>query len=249
VAEDNAINQQLITTLLRKWGHRVVVAENGMGAVTAATANDFDIILMDLQMPGMSGIEAARRIRKLPGRGGATPIIALTAHVMAGIRDEVLAAGMQDHVTKPIDPDALAEAIARLVPKSPAALSPRASQPHDDGTAAALNDAVLSRLESQIGRDEVSELAAMLLAETPDRLAEIHRTLAAGDAASARQMAHDIASTAGNLGITEVATLAQALEHKYNEGAYSALPPIAAQMDAAYSAAAVQLKARYSLTA
>ena len=106
---------------------------------------------------------------------------------------------------------------------------------------------MLTRLEDQIGRDEVAGLAAMLLEETPDRLAEIHRTLAAGDAAAARRMAHDIASTAGNLGITEVATLAQALERKYNEGAYDDLQPIAAQMDSAYSAAAVQLKARYRL--
>ena len=246
VAEDNAINQQLITTLLRKWGHRVTLVENGMGAVTAAAANSYDIILMDLQMPGMSGIEAAQRIRKLSGPGG-PPIIALTAHVMPGIRDEVLAAGMQDHVTKPIDPDGLAEAIARLVPKSTAPALPNTGRGKDGKITAALNDAVLSRLESQIGRAEVSELAAMLLAETPDRLAEIHRTLAAGDAATARQMAHDIASTAGNLGITEVATLAQQLEQKYNEGIYDALPPIAAQIDDAYSAAATQLKARYSL--
>ena len=220
-----------------------------MGAVMAAAANDYDIILMDLQMPGMSGIEAAQRIRKLPGRRGAAPIIALTAHVLPGIREEVLAAGMQDHVTKPIDPDALAEAIARLVPKSPAVVSTDVPQTMANGTGSVLNDVALSRLESQIGRAEVSELAAMLLAETPHRLAEIHRTLAAGDVATARQMAHDIASTAGNLGITEVTTLARELEQKYSEGIYDALPPIAIQMNDAYSAAAIQLKARYSLSA
>jgi CheY-like chemotaxis protein/HPt (histidine-containing phosphotransfer) domain-containing protein len=247
VAEDNAINQQLIVALLKKWGHRVTIVENGMGAVTTAGANDYDIILMDLQMPGMSGIEAAQRIRKLQGRRGATPIIALTAHVMSGIRDEVLAAGMQDHVTKPIDPDALAEAIARLVSKPMAPAIPNTNRSEDDKQETGLNDAALSRLESQIGRAEVAELAAMLLAETPDRLAEIHRTLAAGDAAAARQMAHDIASTAGNLGITEVATLAQELERKYSEGVYDALPPIAARIDGAYRAAAAELKTRYSL--
>jgi CheY-like chemotaxis protein/HPt (histidine-containing phosphotransfer) domain-containing protein len=249
VAEDNAINQQLIVALLKKWGHRITVVENGMGAVTAASANDYDIILMDLQMPGMSGVEAAQRIRKLHGPRGAAPIIALTAHVMTGIRDEVLAAGMQDHVTKPIDPDALAAAIARLVPKSTPPALPNTNRRKDDTSTAGLNDAALIRLEGQIGRDEVSELAAMLLAETPDRLAEIHRTLAAGDAATARQMAHDIASTAGNLGITEVTTLARAFERKYSEGLYDALPPIAARIDDAFSAAATQLKARYSLPA
>jgi signal transduction histidine kinase/CheY-like chemotaxis protein/HPt (histidine-containing phosphotransfer) domain-containing protein len=249
VAEDNAINQQLIVALLRKWGHRITVVENGMGAVTAAGANDYDIILMDLQMPGMSGIEAAQRIRKLHGPRGATPMIALTAHVISGIRDEVLAAGMQDHVAKPIDPDALSAAIARLVQKSKAPSLPDTNRRKDDKPATGLNDAALSRLEGQIGRGEVSELAAMLLAETPDRLAEIHRTLAAGDAAAARRIAHDLASTAGNLGITEVATLAQELERKYSEGVYDALPPIAARIDDAYYPAAAELKARYSLPA
>ena len=248
VAEDNAINQQLIIMLLKKWGHRVTVVENGFGAVTSATANDYDIILMDLQMPGMSGIDAAQRIRRLPGPRGKTPMIALTAHVMAGVRDEVLAAGMQDHVTKPIDPKALAEAIARLVPKPTRAEPADATRNLSDGEAAAsLNEPMLTQLEAQIGRQEVADLAAMLLQQTPDRLAEIRRTLAAGDAAGARQMAHDIASTAGNLGITTVTAFAQELERRYNEGALEALPHIAAQIDVSYYAAAAQLRARYGL--
>jgi signal transduction histidine kinase/DNA-binding response OmpR family regulator len=247
VAEDNAINQQLITTLLRKWGHRVTIVDSGMAAVTAAAGGDFDIVLMDLQMPGMSGIEAAQRVRKIAGKRGQVPMIALTAHVLSSIRDEVLAAGMQDHVTKPIDPDALAAAIVRLVPRSAEKAPAAQVAEKQEMLSTALNHAVLMRLEDQIGRDDVSELAAMLLEQTPDRLAEIHRTLAAGDAAAARRMAHDIASTAGNLGITEVANLAHALEQKYNEGAYDDLAPIAAQMDNAYGVAALQLKARYSL--
>jgi signal transduction histidine kinase/DNA-binding response OmpR family regulator len=250
VAEDNAINQQLITTLLRRWGHSVTVSENGMAAVTAAATGNYDIILMDLQMPGMSGIEAAHRIRRLPGSRGATPMIALTAHVMTGIREEVLAAGMQDHVTKPIDPERLAEAILSLVPSSAKNAAGDGLNGTDNHRAASmLNEHMLTRLEDQIGRGEVADLAAMLLAQTPARLAEIHRTLATGDTAGARQMAHDIASTAGNLGITEVATLAQELERKYIEGTYEALPPIAAQIEDAFSAAAAQLKARYSLAA
>jgi len=249
VAEDNAINQQLITALLKKWGHRATIVDSGMAAVSAASGGDFDIVLMDLQMPGMSGIEAAQRVRKLAGKRGQVPIIALTAHVLSSIRDEVLAAGMQDHVTKPIDPDALSAAIARLVPRS-AGNPPAAPAPEPKETpSSALNQTVLMRLEDQIGRDDVAELAAMLLEQTPDRLAEIHRTLAAGDATAARQMAHDIASTAGNLGITEVANLAHALERKYNEGAYGELEPIAAEMDSAYCAAAIELKARYGLPA
>ena len=182
VAEDNAINQQLISTLLKKWGHRTVMVENGFGAVTTATSGDFDIILMDIQMPGMSGIEAANRIRRLPGARGTVPIIALTAHVMTGVREEVLAAGMQDHVSKPIDPQALAETIERLVPRAKRSASAKTAR-NEGGPPAALNETMLIRLEGQIGRNEVAALAGMLLAQTPERLAEIHRALAAGDAA------------------------------------------------------------------
>jgi signal transduction histidine kinase/DNA-binding response OmpR family regulator len=248
VAEDHAINQQLISMLLKKWGHRVTVVENGMGAFGAAATSDYDLILMDLQMPGMSGIEATQRIRKLRGPRSTTPIIALTAHVMTGIHEEVLAAGMQGHVAKPIDPDALAAAIARSIPNMPTAGSRPTVRENSDASAK-LNDALLSRLEMQIGRSEVSELAVMLLDQTPHRLAEIHRTLAAGEAATARQMAHDIASTAGNLGITDVAVLAQELEQRYLAGVYDALPSIAVQIDNAFSVAAEELKTRYCLPA
>jgi signal transduction histidine kinase/CheY-like chemotaxis protein len=103
VAEDNKINQMVIIAMLDAMGHRVVVAVNGRDAVSAALADDFDLILMDLQMPVMGGIEATAHIRQAGGRRSGTPIIAVTAHAMPEVRAEVLAAGMQDLVTKPID--------------------------------------------------------------------------------------------------------------------------------------------------
>ncbi len=117
VAEDNAINQQLINALLKKWGHKVTAVENGAAAAKAALSTDFDIILMDIQMPVMSGIDAAMRIRRSPGPRGQTPIIALSAHVLDGVREEVPAAGVQDYVVKPIDPAKLALAIDGLTAK------------------------------------------------------------------------------------------------------------------------------------
>jgi CheY-like chemotaxis protein/HPt (histidine-containing phosphotransfer) domain-containing protein len=247
VAEDNAINQQLIGVLLRKWGHRATIVENGFAAVTAAGATDFDIILMDIQMPGLSGIEAAERIRRLPGPRGQVPIVALTAHVMQSMREEVLAAGMDAHISKPIDPDELAAAIAKLTRKALSAPT-AAAPPAASSSAAALsaNDDKLERLEVQIGREAVAELAGMLLAETPDRLAELHRALHGGDAATARRMAHDIASTAGNLGLGTVVRFAHDFEERFSGGALDALPAIAAQLDEAYKTAAVGLSARYA---
>jgi two-component system sensor histidine kinase/response regulator len=242
VAEDNAINQQLITALLKKWGHKITMVDTGFGAVTAATANDFDIILMDIQMPGMSGIDAAARIRKLPRPRGAVPIIALTAHVLEGAREEILAVGIQAHVAKPIDPVELALAIGRLTSTSPTpAIQHKADIPDPSG----LDEAALARLETQVGREMVAELVGMLLEQTPPKIAGIHSALNDGDTAAARQLAHDIGSTAGNLGMSRVASLSRELERKFAEGASDALQPLAAQIDQAYASAAAPLKARY----
>jgi len=202
----------------------------------------------------MSGIEAAMRIRRSLGPRSMVPIIALTAHVMAGVREDALAAGIDDYVTKPIDPLELTLAINRLTRtfSSPPGLSPqgrntRAEVGADDTLAdsSGLDEELLNRLEGQIGRAMVAELVGMLLEQTPGTLAEIHKTLEAGDTAAARQLAHDIASTAGNLGITPVVTLARELERESNEGILESLAPIATRIEAAYHAASTSLRARY----
>jgi signal transduction histidine kinase/ActR/RegA family two-component response regulator len=103
VAEDNDINRHVITAMLKKLGHSPVITDDGNAAVRAALAEDFDLILMDIQMPGMSGFQATEQIRQAGGPRSTVPIVALTAHAVKGVREEVLAAQMQDHVTKPID--------------------------------------------------------------------------------------------------------------------------------------------------
>jgi signal transduction histidine kinase/CheY-like chemotaxis protein len=108
VAEDNAVNRLLVTSLLRKRGHTIVTAVNGREAVAAVTKDLFDIVLMDVQMPEMDGLEATAAIRKLEAVTGAhVPIIALTAHAMKGDREICLAAGMDEYLSKPINPKQL----------------------------------------------------------------------------------------------------------------------------------------------
>lgn len=114
VAEDNAVNQLVAKTILTKAGHDVKVVENGFEAVAAVKENAFDVVLMDIQMPEMDGAMATRKIRALPKPASDTQIIALTANAMAGHREEYLAAGMNDYVTKPIDPRRLFAALARV---------------------------------------------------------------------------------------------------------------------------------------
>ncbi|HYW46745.1 MAG TPA: response regulator, partial [Bryobacteraceae bacterium] len=104
LAEDNPVNQQVVMRLLQRRGHSVTVAGNGREAVAMASARPFDIILMDVQMPEMDGLEAAHRIREAQGVSGVyVPIIAMTACAMAGDRKKCLDAGMDGYVTKPID--------------------------------------------------------------------------------------------------------------------------------------------------
>ncbi|NLF70327.1 MAG: transporter substrate-binding protein [Candidatus Anammoximicrobium sp.] len=123
LAEDSVFNQKLMVSLLERRGHRVTLAENGREAVATFQAHEFDVVLMDVQMPEMDGLEAAAAIRELENAAGSrTPIVALTAHAMKGDRERFLAAGLDDYVAKPVRPPELMEAIRRAV---------RASRPAD----------------------------------------------------------------------------------------------------------------------
>src|SRR6201994_3125511 len=105
VAEDNAVNQALAKRLLEKRGHTVVIAENGRAAMDALERDAFDLILMDVQMPVLGGLEAASCIRereRIAGSGARIPIIALTANAMAGDRERCIGSGMDEYLTKPI---------------------------------------------------------------------------------------------------------------------------------------------------
>ena len=112
IAEDNHANQELIKLLLKKTGMETEIAENGLQAIELATNNDYDIILMDIQMPEMNGHEATQKLR---AQGLKTPIIAVTAHAMASDREKAIQAGCDDYLTKPIDQDKLIEMLKKYL--------------------------------------------------------------------------------------------------------------------------------------
>ena len=118
LVEDNRVNQIVASTMLKKLGHQVDIAENGERAVAAVTSQPYDIVLMDCQMPVMDGFEATRRIRTHDALRN-LPIIAVTANVMEGDRDECITAGMNDYITKPFNQDGLKQVIQRWVNPTP----------------------------------------------------------------------------------------------------------------------------------
>lgn len=116
LAEDNEINQQIAVELLEQAGMVVSVANDGQEALEAVQSGDYDLVFMDIQMPHMDGLTATQEIRKLPPeKGGRVPVVAMTAHAMAGDKEKSLAAGMMGHVTKPIDPNELYDALVQWI--------------------------------------------------------------------------------------------------------------------------------------
>ena len=113
LAEDNKINAVLATTVIKRAGHDVDIADNGLEAVKAMNSAAYDVVLMDMHMPQMDGLEAARRIRQLDSDARRVPIVALTAGAMAADREKCIAAGMDDFLAKPFEPNELTEMLGK----------------------------------------------------------------------------------------------------------------------------------------
>ncbi len=262
LAEDNEINQQIAVELLEGAGAAVTVAGNGQAAFeTLANGPQpppFDLVLMDLQMPVMDGYQATAKLRSDP-RFSALPIIAMTAHATLEERQRCLAAGMNDHISKPIDPGMLFDTVGRYyapaAPSSPAAESEAPSQtqmpaPGEDFPAIAGLDT----------RDGLSRLAGnrklylKILRQFADQQGaaadQIADALKAGDIAFAERLAHTLKGVAGNIGAKGVQTAAGALEKLIRAGANAqeveaarretaaALGPVVDTLSAALKAAA-----------
>ena len=117
LAEDNVVNQKLALRLLSQMGYRADVASNGIEAIQSVDRQPYDVVLMDVQMPEMDGLEASRRITAKSPPGQCPRIVAMTANAMQGDREACLAAGMDDYVTKPIRVDALVTALLQATPR------------------------------------------------------------------------------------------------------------------------------------
>jgi signal transduction histidine kinase/CheY-like chemotaxis protein/HPt (histidine-containing phosphotransfer) domain-containing protein len=215
VAEDNAINQRFIEALLQKAGHAATVVENGYQAVAAVRNNDYDVVLMDVQMPDLDGVEATRQIRALPPPQHLVPIIALTAHAMTGAKDEYLAAGMDDFVAKPIEPGLLLGKLARLAATtgspSMASSEPVAAEADRDGYGPMFDLTRLETLAEILPPEPLREIARLYLEHSVDCASHIAALAADGDYTGVGREAHQLVGSAGNVGALETRRLAEAL--------------------------------------
>jgi PAS domain S-box-containing protein len=211
VAEDNKINQQLARMLLSKAGHAVEIAGNGEAAVAAVRAADYDVVLMDIQMPVLDGIEATRHIRALPPPKNTVPIIAVTAHAMTGAREEYLASGMDGYLSKPLDPNGLLRTLEAYTGSAPSSAASNIATSETALDAIFDTDAIAS-LEKYLPASSIEELLAMFIDQIAGQIEPIRRAAAERNLDLLAREAHSLAGSAGNIGAGRLSQLARALE-------------------------------------
>jgi PAS domain S-box-containing protein len=218
VAEDTAVNQKFILRLLDRWGHTAVLAEDGRKAVAQISREMFDIVLMDVQMPEMDGLEATAAIRRNEaGSGRRTPIIAMTAHAIKGDRERCLAAGMDDYISKPLDADLLKQIIKRLTTaRAPAArIAQQGKAPAPGFLKAFENDWSF-----------FAEVVEVFFSDYPRQLDSLRTSAERDDAAAFRRAAHSLKGMLRNFQAEAAAEKAFHLENKGQKGDLTGCRPL-----------------------
>ncbi|MFL5494853.1 MAG: response regulator [Gemmatimonadales bacterium] len=221
LVEDNPVNQRLAVGLLAKRRHQVRVADNGRIAVDLLETESFDLVLMDVQMPVMGGLEATRLIRERErGRGGHVPIAALTAHAMSGDRELCLKAGMDGYATKPLHAAELYALVDQLGGPS--------RQVEGPVPAPAVATDILERFMGD--RDLLREVASAFLEHLPVLLAELDQGLSRGDADAVQRAAHSLKGSVGNFAHTPSFELALRLEQIGRSGSLDGAAEVCAEL-------------------
>ncbi|HLP16611.1 MAG TPA: response regulator, partial [Bacteroidota bacterium] len=265
LAEDNIVNQQVALGILRKLGLRADAVANGAEAVRALETLPYDLVLMDVQMPVMDGFEATKRIRqgqqddetnafgKTPRfkcRVSRVPIIAMTAHAMQGDKERCIEAGMDDYVTKPVSPGALAEALGRWLPKENKSDGVQHTEPTPHASPAVSEKPIFNPMElpavsvkpifngaeliDRLMEDEelVNEVVSGFLSEIPVQVAAVKRWLAAGDAHRVKCEAHSIKGASANVSGERLTAVAFEIEKAATAGDLDAVSVLIPVLDA-----------------
>jgi len=246
LAEDNPTNQQVALAILEKLGFGADTVANGREAVQALETVPYDIVLMDVQMPEMDGFEATRAIRS--GKTGVLnpkiPIIAMTAHAMKGDRERCLEAGMDDYISKPIAPQALAEALEKWgetpQERSPAVAAPRGAVEPSAGPPVFDRQAFMARL---MGDDDLAkDIIAGFLEDIPKRIRTMRTHLDQGDAEAAGGQAHAIKGAAANVGGMALSAVASEMEKAGNAGRREELAALVPELERQFDLLKIRMR-------
>jgi two-component system, sensor histidine kinase and response regulator len=241
VAEDNATNQALVAALLKQKGHHTSIVGNGRLAADRAVLEPFDIILMDVQMPEMSGLEATALIRDHERTtGGHVPIVALTARAMAGDREQCLAAGMDAYVSKPLRPEELFAAMDAVVAQRPDTFRPSSSAVSDKID----RNALLAGFGGRV--DLLKHVVEVFLEDTPVILARLKEAVHAQNAAEVTAGAHSLKGSVGLFSQGQAYEYARRLEHLGRDGDLSEGETLHAELAASLATLTAELRALVS---
>jgi CheY-like chemotaxis protein/HPt (histidine-containing phosphotransfer) domain-containing protein len=237
VAEDNRVNQQVAVGLLQRHGHAVDVVGDGRAAVEAVRAGSYDVVLMDVHMPELDGLEAARAIRRLPGDKRAVPIIALSASALPEETQACLAAGMNAYLTKPIDPVALVQALAGEA-------RPATGGDGPEPVGAIVDEAYVTALVDALGPAKIAAIVAGVTQDARPHRERLAQARARGDLGELRAAAHALRGIATNLGLTALAALTGAIEDASLAGESARVEALCGRLDACLTESLERLGAR-----
>jgi CheY-like chemotaxis protein len=226
LAEDNAVNQKVALHLLERLGHSADVASNGLEAIAALERQPYDVVLMDVQMPELDGLDATRQICARWPAEARPRIIAMTANAMAEDREACFAAGMDDYVAKPIRPEELAQALNRA--------RPHATTSENGGIS--LDAAALASLRELGGEEFLAELIGTFLSDAPALLATLRTAREQAKTEELRRAAHTLKSNGQTFGAGGFAELCRELEERARSGELDGADELIDRIDRAYAA-------------
>lgn len=229
LAEDNPINQRVARGFLEAAKHEVITVNDGHAAVSAVQNLSFDVVLMDVQMPEMNGLEATRAIRALPGLESQVPVIALTASAMPEDAQICRDAGMNDYLVKPLTPAALHASLARLSGHIERFRAGEIKPEAVDGVE--IDEALIEGMRETVGLPVLKELMQMLVENVESRRAALWEAHSRGDSAAARRLSHDIKGAAANFGLCVLAATAANLETAYRRNHLPEAAALLPQLD------------------
>jgi CheY-like chemotaxis protein/HPt (histidine-containing phosphotransfer) domain-containing protein len=235
LAEDNAMNQKVALGLLKRLGYSADVAANGLEALEALQHQPYDVVLMDVQMPELDGLDASRRIREQWPPESRPRVIAMTANALPEDREACVSAGMDDYVVKPVRAEELAAALKRAQPlpnrdvgsgQRGAARSPQSE--------AGLDAAALQNLRDLGGVDFLTEVVDLFLADAPTLVTSLRASLDRRETEELRRAAHTLKSNGSTLGAMEFARLCRSVEQHAKDGSLDGVSQLVGRIEQEY---------------